>query len=470
MKTITLKAITDSVLPGLRAVHGDDDAALTKALKEQLTGFTVTGDDGKAIEAEFIISGLEVKAESAKAGHDEGALAAIVTKAMDAALAPVKRDIDQRLKAVVTGGGPRNDDPKMWGFRHAGEFGAAVINAVKSRKIEDERLLKSYEAMEIKASLTTFVNEGIGEEGGYAVPPDIDATIRNKVMGGNTLAGMCNQIPTGRNSVIATKDETTPWQSTGGVQAYWESEAGTKTQSKLKLKHDVVRLNKLIVLVPITDEAAEDAPGLINHINVKAPEKMSFKLDLAILQGTGAGQPLGILNSPAIISVAKVGSQVADTIVGLNIGTMVTRHYEGMSPRTIWIVNPDTRLQLETLMKVGKLDTGAADTGWGVTMPWTMYDLNRQLVIAGKPTVWHHAAETLGDAGDITLADMSQYDLYTKAGGIKSETSIHLWFDQDVTALRFVMRVAGQPAFSAPIQPRDGTTTYSPFVSLAERA
>jgi len=47
--------------------------------------------------------------------------------------------------------------------------------------------------------------------------------------------------------------------------------------------------------------------------------------------------------------------------------------------------------------------------------------------------------------------------------------SIHLWFDYDTTAFRFVLRIAGQPWWSAAADPRDGSATYSPFVALAER-
>ena len=43
------------------------------------------------------------------------------------------------------------------------------------------------------------------------------------------------------------------------------------------------------------------------------------------------------------------------------------------------------------------------------------------------------------------LVDLSQYLTATKAGGVRSQTSIHLWFDQGMTAFRFDLRVAGQP-------------------------
>jgi hypothetical protein len=49
---------------------------------------------------------------------------------------------------------------------------------------------------------------------------------------------------------------------------------------------------------------------------------------------------------------------------------------------------------------------------------------------------------------------------------MKSDVSIHLWFDQDMVAFRFTMRVAGQPWWAAAISQRDGSNTQSPFVVL----
>ena len=62
------------------------------------------------------------------------------------------------------------------------------------------------------------------------------------------------------------------------------------------------------------------------------------------IAGTGNGEPLGILNSPCKISVAKEGSQVADTINGLNIVKMRKRCWR--YGQAIWLANHDTYEQL----------------------------------------------------------------------------------------------------------------------------
>ena len=48
--------------------------------------------------------------------------------------------------------------------------------------------------------------------------------------------------------------------------------------------------------------------------------------------------------------------------------------------------------------------------------------------------------------------------------------AIHLWFDQGMTAFRFIIRIAGQPWWSKVTTSNNGTFTQSPFVTLAARA
>jgi hypothetical protein len=55
------------------------------------------------------------------------------------------------------------------------------------------------------------------------------------------------------------------------------------------------------------------------------------------------------------------------------------------------------------------------------------------------------------------------------ANGMRTDVSIHLWFDQDLVAYRFTLRLGGQPWWSAATSPRDGSSTQSPFVVLAAR-
>ena len=67
------------------------------------------------------------------------------------------------------------------------------------------------------------------------------------------------------------------------------------------------------------------------------------------------------------------------------------------------------------------------------------------------------------------MSDLTQYLTVVKAGGVKSDTSIHLYFDQNTTCFRFVLRMNGQPWLSAAIARASGSNTLSHFITVAVR-
>jgi HK97 family phage major capsid protein len=89
--------------------------------------------------------------------------------------------------------------------------------------------------------------------------------------------------------------------------------------------------------------------------------------------------------------------------------------------------------------------------------------------IMGRPVFVTQACQTLGTVGDILLCDLKSYFAPYKAGGVRGDISMHLWFDQGLQAFRWTFRVGGQPWLSTYITPKNGTNYLSPFVSLATR-
>lgn len=343
------------------------------------------------------------------------------------------------------------------GFRHLGDFANAVRMASMRGGELDPRLRN--------AAVTTYGNEGSGADGGFAVPPDYRTEILAPVFNEESLIALTDRLQSSSNTLTLPTDSTTPWQTTGGIQAYWTAESGTKTQSKPSLGETTVKLHTLAVLIPVTEELLEDAPAMGAYLNRKAPEKIDFKVSDAIIRGTGAGMPLGILNSPALVTVAAEGGQSADTVVVNNILKMWGRMPVASRRTAVWIMHPDAEATLPGLM-IGNVP---------VYMPPGGLSGNQYGTLLGRPVIPHQVAETIGDVGDIMLVDLKQYLTVTKNGngrdsnGIKQDVSIHLWFDQDMVAYRFTMRVAGVPWWPAAITQRDGSNSQSPFVVLAAR-
>lgn len=357
------------------------------------------------------------------------------------------------------------EERARWGFRHFGEFCEAVKNqAVNPAKGMDARLIAN-------AALSTYGSEGVGGDGGFAVPPEWRSAIMQMVSGEDSLLSRCDNQTASGNSITFPVDETTAWQGTGGIQAYWDSEAATMTQSKPSLKELTAKLSRLTALVPVTDELLEDSAAMGSYVSGKAAEKLAFKVTDGIINGTGAGQPLGILNAPCLVSIAKESSQTAATLHSDNVVKMWARLPAQSYKNAVWLVNQDVMPDIMRLGMVVKTAAGVAVGGGPMYIaPTGLVGSSPMGSLLGRPIVVTEASQTLGTKGDIILADLSKYLAVVKAGGVRSDTSIHLWFDQNTTAFRFVLRMNGQPWLSAPITRKNGSNTLSHFISLDTRA
>lgn len=344
-----------------------------------------------------------------------------------------------------------------WDWQSFGEFARAVRLHCQPGGGTDPRLTA-------RMAPTTVGKESIGADGGFAVPPDFRNDIQELVGQERSLMALCDQLTSSGPTLSLPKDATTPWQTSGGILAYWEGEGEALTQSKPNLQREIVSLNSLTCLVPVTEDLMEDAPALDTYLRRKAPAKMAFKVDLAIVQGTGVGQPDGLLSSPALISVDKEGSQTADTINFANIAKMWCRLFAPSRPTAVWLINQDCEYQLM------KLEFTGTNSSTPAYLPANGLAGSPYGTLLGRPVIPTQACETVGDLGDILLVDLKQYMLVQRTSGIKADVSMHLWFDYNTLAYRFVWRIGGRPWWSAAVSPRDGSNTLSPYVALAERS
>jgi HK97 family phage major capsid protein len=211
-----------------------------------------------------------------------------------------------------------------------------------------------------------------------------------------------------------------------------------------------------------SDELLEDQTAYTQIVESAFAEEMAFTLDDAIVRGTGVGQPLGILNAGAYVSVAAEGGQAADTFVAENVWGMYARLPARSLARAEWYINSALIPQLAQLQL-------AVGTG-GVPLYIPAGGISQAPfgTLLGRPINFIEQASAPGDVGDAILADLSQY-LLIKKGDIQRASSIHVYFDTDETAFRWVWRVNGQPLWTSAVTPYKGTPTVTPFVGLAAR-
>jgi HK97 family phage major capsid protein len=251
----------------------------------------------------------------------------------------------------------------------------------------------------------------------------------------------------------------------GGIQGYWLAEAGTLTKSKPGFRQISLELQKLICMCYCTDELLQDAVALEGFVNLWFPEEFGFKLDDAVINGDGAGKPLGILNSPALYSVAiETGQTLASGgLVSQNIMKMWQSMYAPSRSTCEWFINQELEVKLDQLsLAVG---TGGIPVYMNLNMGITEDGLMK---LKGRPVNIIEQCSALGTVGDIILADMNQYMMGSK-GDINAATSIHVQFVTDETAFRWTYRCNGQPMWNSTLTPYKGSIKMSPFVTLAAR-
>lgn len=351
---------------------------------------------------------------------------------------------------------PRADNARM-GFRSFGTFAQAVSNHYRG--------IVTDEVTRLRNVATTYGGEGVGVDGGFLVPPSFSTEIYQKVQAEENLLNRCTPLVTDGNSMMIPKDETTPWQTSGGVQVYWEGEAAQIPASKPAFEMGALRLAKLTALVPISEELVQDASGLESWLRAKAPGKMAAKINTAIVAGTGVGQPLGIIPGYAavgasVVQVSKETSQPADTVWMTNIEKMYARMYAPWRRNAVWLINQDLE---PSLAGMAFQATGASSALPGTSavpayLPPGGLSNAPYGTLKGRPVVPVEACAAIGDLGDIIFTDLMQYWALTKAGGVQTDTSIHLYFDQALTAFRFIFRVNGQPAWSSTITRQNGSS------------
>lgn len=256
--------------------------------------------------------------------------------------------------------------------------------------------------------------------------------------------------------VVTNSDETSRVTGSrwGGLQGYRLAEAAQKSSSKPKFRRINWELKKYAVLVYATDELLQDVSMFSEIVNTGSREELKFMANDDVLNGSGVGGPLGIMNSGALISVTRTD---ANKVLHSDILNMWQRLDPRSRSRAAWYINSEVEPQLDALY----FSTGST----GILSPYVSYGQDGVMRIKGRPVIVTEFNAALGTSGDIVLADMNEY-LYFEKSDVESATSIHLRFDYDEQVFRFVYRCDGTTAMASPVTPYKGSNTQSAFVAL----
>lgn len=371
------------------------------------------------------------------------------------------------------------DPPKKGGFENMAEFLNAVRAADGPGHVRDSRLKTGLR------NAATGANEKTDVDGGYLIPPEYADGILDFVKEQSVLYPQVRRVQIEGNRLVEIyldQKDLKPGPSGsrhGGILAYWKSEADQYTAVKAKFAERTTQVDKLTAYCPVTEEMLQDYPAIESVLNDLVAREFAFKVDCAIINGTGTGnEPIGLLASgnSALVTVSKEAEQTA-LITTENILKMYNGLIAQQRANAAWYINQDLELLLmQTLMPTGSIKTTGAESvekiagTFGVPLytPPGAYG-NEYATMLGKRVIPLEHCATAGEKGDIILADMSQY-LIVERTGVVRQSSVHVRFDYDETVFKFTWRLGGRPDWPTAIKGRYTEQARSPYVVLEKRS
>ncbi len=298
---------------------------------------------------------------------------------------------------------------------------------------------------------------GVGVMGGFAVPTQWSSEIRQLSPSDAVMRPRATVIPAGNPPDAALTfpalDQTGARGVYSGVAVQWIAEGHAKPETGWRLLEVTLTPNEVAGYIPVTDKLLRNSEAASSLITTLLRRAIIAAEDVAFLTGNGAGQPLGVVNHPATLNVARTGFPSAAP--GDNYTDLINMYTQVMKDGPlVWVYTPTMLGELMTMTDVvGNLIwTTSAREG----------EPNRLL---GIPAIENERSPVMGQPGDLLLMNLNHY-MIKDGSGIFIAASEHVRFLQNQTVIKAFWNVDGQPWLTGPLTLEDGVTQRSPFVQL----
>ena len=334
-------------------------------------------------------------------------------------------------------------------FKNFGEFLSSIAPGTISRGM-DNRL--------------KVLGEGQGDQGGFLVPEQFTLQLLSLALEEAVVRPRAFRLPmSSLNLSLPTIVDTTHATNVfGGVRGYWTPESGSYTSSEPSFGRVTLTAKKLTAYTSAANELLADSAISLEALLMRLfPQALAYFEDDSFINGIGGGQPVGIINADALITVAKETGQAATTITAENVDKMYSRMLPSSRARAVWLAHPDTLPQIVAMSRsVGTGGSSVMMNNMSGAAPASIY---------GRPLIMTEKCQTLGTAGDIFFVDLGYYVIGDRQT-LSMTASPHVRFQNDETVWRFTSRLDGRPWLESALTPRNGSNTLSPFVNLATRS
>lgn len=342
-------------------------------------------------------------------------------------------------------------------FKSIGEYFFAMARA-KQDGIRDPRL----DVLREKREQTM----GTGATGGYALPEQFDATIRQIQAQEAIIRPRAAVIPAGSppdaKLTFPSLDQTSAQNIYGGVTVVHTGEGVTMTETTANLREVSLEPKEISAYIVVTQKLLNNWEAAGAFIIRQLSQAMMGQEDYDFMRGNGVNKALGFINCAAAITHNRAtANQVAFADVYNMLARMLMR-----GGSYLWLASQTTIPQLAAMVDAGSHAVwlggpGGSLSGAAGPLPSTLM---------GIPMVFTDRLPALGTKGDLSLVNLSYY-LIKDGSAPAAASSEHILFLSNKIVFKIVWNVDAHPWLTEPLGLEGSTSnTVSPFVILGNAA
>lgn len=399
-------------------------------------------------------------------------------------------------KGLDIGDGSQLRDGEAAADRGTPCFGE-ILNLIMRQRISDDgnertwatdRLEKSYGLERRKFDPENAVARagteslGGGATYGYLIKPTWYQSLFEIAMEDSVIYPYAFQVPIGNSLELMwpTLDQyftPTAGQSAsyGGVAVYRKGETSQRPSTDAKLREQTFKITDLVGYTPLSRNLIADnfiaADSVIRRVFARAIE---WKKDEETINGTGVGKPLGIRNSPALVTVNRT---TASRLRYEDLVNMLAVFHHSCLSNAMWISHQSCYSDLAAITDAAGTRVFQPNANVNQAMMLSILaktgsapDLKYRAMgtLLGLPIRFTEKVPALGTTGCLMLVDPTQYGVAERQG-LEVGISEHFLFDTDQIAFRFKIRNDGQPLWLGPYVSADASAAkWSPFVQVSQ--
>jgi HK97 family phage major capsid protein len=428
MKPKSLEEITEA-LSGLETKANDAVAKLESN----------TADTQAVADAKALLEELQPQVETLTRERDE-ALQKEEIKALKGSLQTLNGVIEDLRKPSGEFTLPVDDEGKA--VEDNDPYAAGNLSIYQDIRLANkgdsaarERLTQGFEDLNAEGKAMT---EGVDAQGGYLVRPQVERQIVQAKELDNVLRGLCSKLNVTSNAIQLD-------QIGLSTTAGWVAELAQKPETTaMTLATVTASVFTAAGLATISNQLLADSnPAVDGLVTSDLAKRLVALEEAAFINGTGTGQPLGILNTPGIGATALTSTAVADLLDAIldAVADVETDHGAPsailMHPRT-W-----TRI-LKAKDAQGAYYVGPSAPGESYVTDARTGLRGPRKFLWGYPVVTSNRVPVNLGAGTnesrVIVADFSEA-LILDRQGITVDESKHVYFTTNQTVFRAEQRV-----------------------------